>query len=73
MPGLLDDTRAVLRCLAHDLSPDTYVNLMDQYRPAWKVLADPQYAALRRPLTSAEFAEAQAIGREVGLWRFDER
>jgi putative pyruvate formate lyase activating enzyme len=34
MPGMLADTQAVLEWIAAELGPGTYVNLMDQYRPA---------------------------------------
>ena len=37
MPGLLDETRAIFAWLAEALSPDTYVNIMGQYRPAYEV------------------------------------
>jgi putative pyruvate formate lyase activating enzyme len=39
MPGCLDETRSILEWIAAELGPDTYVNLMDQYRPAGKVSA----------------------------------
>ncbi len=38
MPGLLEESRAILTWLAQTLSPDTYVNVMAQYRPAHQVL-----------------------------------
>ncbi|MCS7236415.1 MAG: radical SAM protein [Armatimonadota bacterium] len=72
MPGLLEDTRQILRWLA-ELSPDTYVNVMDQYHPAWKARTDPKYAGINRPLTAREYREAVAYAREVGLWRLDSR
>jgi len=34
MPGQLDETRAIMGWLATELSPDTYVNVMAQYRPS---------------------------------------
>jgi putative pyruvate formate lyase activating enzyme len=71
MPGLLDDTRRILEFLAA-LSSDTYVNVMDQYRPAWKA-TQPRYAEIGRPTTSAEHREAVAYARSVGLWRLDSR
>ncbi|MFQ5577661.1 MAG: radical SAM protein, partial [Anaerolineae bacterium] len=37
MPGLPEETRRVLHFLAKALAPDTYVNVMAQYRPAGKV------------------------------------
>jgi putative pyruvate formate lyase activating enzyme len=37
MPGCLEETVSILRWLGEELGPGTYVNLMDQYRPAGKV------------------------------------
>jgi hypothetical protein len=34
MPGMLEETRAILRYVAEELGTGTYVNLMAQYRPA---------------------------------------
>jgi putative pyruvate formate lyase activating enzyme len=73
MPGLLDDTREILHWLAHALSRDTYVNLMDQYFPAWKVETDARYAELRRRPRRAEIEQAFEFARAAGLWRFDTR
>jgi putative pyruvate formate lyase activating enzyme len=70
MPGLLDETRAILRFLAEEISRDTYVNLMDQYRPAWRVGPD-RYPELDRRITDEELAAAFALARAAGLHRFD--
>ncbi len=72
MPGLLEDTREILRWLA-ELSPDTYVNVMDQYRPAWKARTEAKYAEIGRPITSREYEAAVRFAREAGLWRIDSR
>ena len=72
MPGMLDETRAILAWIVQELGSDTYVNLMDQYYPAGKVTADT-YSEIDRHLEASEFAEAQAIARELGLTRLDER
>jgi putative pyruvate formate lyase activating enzyme len=72
MPYCLDDTRAILSWVSAELGPDTYVNLMDQYRPAGKV-AGGRFAELGRSLEAAEYREALRIAREVGLWRLDGR
>lgn len=37
MPGLIDETRQILRWVADEISKDTYVNVMGQYRPEYKV------------------------------------
>jgi len=74
MPDALDDTAAILRWLHDELSPDTYVNVMDQYRPEGAVLRQPErYTQLARPSTAAEHRRALAIAAEVGLRRVDER
>lgn len=73
MPGLLEDTRAIMRWLATALSPDTYVNVMDQYYPAHKAETNPRFAQINRRLRDSEFHEALAEARAVGLWRLDTR
>lgn len=66
MPGRLNDTREIMRFIAQDISPDTYVNVMGQYRPAH--LAD-EYPELNRPLSRSEYREALKIARDEGLLR----
>ena len=64
MPGGLDETREILRFLAREVSPDTFVNVMPQYRP--EGLAS-RYPAIARPLAPSEFRQAVASAREEGL------
>ncbi|MCK6485580.1 MAG: radical SAM protein [Phycisphaerae bacterium] len=82
MPGQIDESRAIFRWLADELSPDTYVNIMAQYRPDHEVgrIAEiggdagrPKYADINRPPHRAELEAAYAAAREAGLWRIDER
>ena len=56
---------------AREVSPDTYVNVMAQYRPAWKVSAE-KYAEINRPPTASEHRAAVQVASEAGL-RLDER
>lgn len=72
MPGLLHDTTEVLRFLAEEISPDTYVNVMPQYRPAGNVSTNT-FPEINRRTSMAEYAEALNIARQVGLRRLDER
>jgi putative pyruvate formate lyase activating enzyme len=72
MPGCLDETKAILEWIATELGRDTYVNLMDQYRPAGKVGRD-RFPEINRPLSPAEYHEALDIARCVGLRRLDGR
>ncbi len=64
MPARLSDTREIMRFIARDISPDTYVNVMGQYRPAY--LAE-EYPELNRPLSRSEYHEALSIARDEGL------
>ena len=72
MPGGLDETREILTWIAGELGPDTYVNLMDQYYPAGKV-DDERFPEINRRLAAAEYDEALAIARDLGLRRLDVR
>jgi len=73
MPGRLEDTRSILHWLARELSPDTYLNLMDQYHPAHKAQTEPQFSELNRRLSRAEFHQATEAAAAAGLWRLDAR
>ena len=70
MPGGLAETREVLRFLARAVSVDTYVNVMDQYRPCGKAYQCPP---INRRLTGDEYQEALEFARDAGLRRLDER
>ncbi|HXF94841.1 MAG TPA: radical SAM protein [Gemmatimonadales bacterium] len=72
MPGALDETEAILRWVARELGPTTYVNLMDQYYPAGRVSRE-HYPEINRRLTQEEFLEARRLARSLGLTRLDER
>ncbi|OGO50837.1 MAG: radical SAM protein [Chloroflexi bacterium RBG_16_68_14] len=73
MPGMLEDTRQIMNFLAQELSADTYVNIMDQYYPAWKARTEAKYAEINRPIQPAELEAAFVLARQAGLWRFDTR
>ena len=73
MPGLPDETREILRWVATALSPDTFVNLMDQYHPDGRVGRDDRFHSIDRRLPSEELEAAYAAARQAGLWRFDMR
>lgn len=72
IPGLLSDTEHILRFLAAELSPDTYLNIMAQYHPSGKVSA-VRFADINRRLSNREYAEALRLAHEAGLWRLDDR
>jgi putative pyruvate formate lyase activating enzyme len=70
MPGGIAGTREIMRFLARELSPDTYVNLMDQYYPAGKT---DRYPEIHRRIHEAEYDQAYEIAREEGISRLDAR
>lgn len=72
LPGGLAGTAEVMRFLAEEVSRDTYINIMGQYRPAYKA-ATEDMGVLSRRVTPVEVAEARRIAQEAGLHRFDER
>ena len=37
MPGQTEEAAAIFRWLSEEISPDTYVNVMGQYRPEYEV------------------------------------
>ncbi len=76
MPGLVEEAGEIFRWLADELSPDTYVNIMDQYRPVFQVGAPEskgKYDDVDRRPTGAELTEARALARQAGLHRIDAR
>jgi putative pyruvate formate lyase activating enzyme len=70
LPGGLAGTTAIMQFIADEISPDTYVNLMAQFRPAFRARDHPP---LDRSLTAEEYAEALDATRRAGLRRLDRR
>jgi putative pyruvate formate lyase activating enzyme len=70
LPEGLAGTRAAMRFLAAQVSRNTYINIMDQYRPCGEVT--PR-SPLRRRITQKEFEEALRAAQEEGLGRLDRR
>ncbi|MFQ5996181.1 MAG: radical SAM protein [Dehalococcoidales bacterium] len=68
LPNRLAGTEDVVRFLAQEVSTDTYLNIMAQYRPCYKAFAIPQLA---RPVNRQEFSEAIDLAHQQGLSRLD--
>ena len=73
MPGAIDETRHISTWLANELSTDTYLNVMDQYRPRYQVGEVAKYASIDRRPDSRELMMAKRVAKKAGLWRFDTR
>jgi putative pyruvate formate lyase activating enzyme len=70
MPGGIADTRNIMRFVANEISADTYVNIMNQYRPCGLAYREP---TLNRRITQAEYETALEDAREEGTTRLDNR
>ncbi|MFH1475184.1 MAG: radical SAM protein, partial [Chloroflexota bacterium] len=68
LPGELAGTEEVLGFIATELSPDTYLNLMAQYRPCHRAGEHPPLD--RRP-TTAELLHVRQVAERLGLHRLD--
>jgi len=67
MPAGLAGTGEVMSFIAKQVSRNTYVNIMDQYRPCGKAL---QTKGLERPVSGAEFNQAVQEAKDAGITRF---
>jgi len=52
LPGNRAGTEKVLEFIANEISPNSYLNLMDQYRPCYRA---EEYPPLDRPIKAAEY------------------
>ncbi|MDJ0815902.1 MAG: radical SAM protein [Desulfobacterales bacterium] len=70
LPGELAGTRSVMRYIARQVSPNTYVNIMSQYRPCGRAA---EVQGLGRNLKSDEYHWAVQAAKDEGITRFDRR
>jgi putative pyruvate formate lyase activating enzyme len=68
LPQQLAGTDKILAFLAEEISPHTYLNLMDQYHPCYRALENPP---LDRPLSRKEYITALQLARHYGLTRLN--
>ncbi len=66
LPGDLAGSREVLRFVAEELSREAWVNIMDQYYPAYRAF---DYPELSRRVTPQEYATVVGWARALGLHR----
>jgi len=70
LPQGLAGTAEVCRFIAQEISRDTYINIMDQYRPEGRI---GELGPLDRRILRDEYVEAVAQARAAGLQRLDRR
>ncbi len=68
LPEGLAGTKEIMEFLVREVSPDTYVNIMDQYYPCYKA---PEYPPLNRRITRKEYIEAIEVAKACGIKRID--
>ena len=70
LPQNLAGTAQIARFLAEEVSPDTYLNVMAQYRPTYKA---HEYPEIDRGPSPEELQDAVDVALDAGLTRLDER
>ncbi len=70
LPGGIAGTREIMRFLAREISGDTYVNIMPQYRPCGRAREFPELAGYP---SKADIQAALSAAKEEGLHRLDQR
>ena len=68
LPGGLAGTRDIMRFISQKLSPDSYVNLMSQYRPCGRAA---EVMGLDSHLAPEEYKNAVRAATEEGITRLD--
>ncbi|KAF3918089.1 hypothetical protein ABW21_db0207262 [Orbilia brochopaga] len=79
MPAYVEEGKEIMSYLAEYVSKDTYVHIMEQYRPAAHVgkagrgkSEEVRYSDINRAVTGEEVEAVKSAAREAGLWRFVE-
>jgi putative pyruvate formate lyase activating enzyme len=70
MPNNVAGTGEIMKFIAKEISRDSYVNIMDQYRP-WGNAG--KYQEINRRLNKDEYVFAMDIAKNEGLTRLDQR
>ncbi len=70
MPNGIAGTEHIMKFIAEEVSKNTYVNVMDQYRPCGKAIEDP---VINRMITVKEYREAIEFAKKAGLERLDSK
>lgn len=66
LPGDIAGTKSILKFLAEEISVNTYLNIMDQYRPCYRADENP---SLNRRISNHEFLQALTWADVTGLRR----
>ena len=70
LPGKAAGTKQIMEFIAREISPNTYVNIMPQYRPMGRA---KELEGLESALQFREYEQAVAEALKAGISRLDER
>jgi len=70
MPNFVEESKKILKWVKEEISENTFINIMAQYRPEFKARNYPELS--RRPRLS-EFMEVVEYAKEIGLKELDKR
>ena len=66
LPNNLAGSEKIFQFLAEEISKDTFLNIMDQYWPAYRA---SEFKELSRRITQEEFKKAISLAQKFGLRR----
>ncbi len=73
IPGEVENSKAVLKWIAENLSPKVYLSLMSQYFPAYRASSEPKFDNINRRLSHREYEDvvdfAEGLGFENGWFQ----
>ncbi|MGM0397883.1 MAG: radical SAM protein [Halobacteriota archaeon] len=67
VPGFAENAKRIVDFLVEEISPETYCNLMAQYRPAYRVGRDGRYEEIDRRVSAEEYLDVVEYARERGM------
>jgi putative pyruvate formate lyase activating enzyme len=68
LPGGLAGSALIFKFLAEEVSKNVYLNIMAQYRPAYRAHQSPE---LNRRIRPEEYREVIDLAKRYGLTRLD--
>ncbi len=68
MPEKISGTKEIMNFIANEISKNSYVNIMDQYRPCFKANS---FLEINRTITNREYYDAINYALQAGLTRLD--
>jgi putative pyruvate formate lyase activating enzyme len=64
MPGNIAYSKEIIDFIAKEVSGNTFINVMEQYRPTFNA---HEFSEINRPVTRQEFSEVYEYAKSQGL------